>query len=128
MTDEEVGRSNAAKTNLTMGTAVPVNPNPPPAPKEMLAGNVLAIGLNAKECFPHYFKYVGHLDYIDVNRVITLFGVNNPALENAIKKLLASGNRGAKDFKQDLTEAVTSICRALAMAEEDLQDDENIPF
>lgn len=65
----------------------------------------------------HYFKDVSSLDEIDVYKVCELFEVNDPsgAKQHAIKKLLCSGQRGAKDERKDLEEARDTIVRKLAM-------------
>ena len=67
----------------------------------------------------HYFKNVEHLKWIDVYRVLVLFGVTNPCLQHAIKKLLCAGQRGVKDQKQDVQEAIASLVRYLEMQTED---------
>lgn len=68
----------------------------------------------------HYFKDVSHLCTIDVYRVLELFGVTDPAIAHAIKKLLMPGDRGAgKDEEQDIREAIDSLTRALVMRDED---------
>ena len=67
----------------------------------------------------HYFKDVTHLKTIDVYRVLDLFGVSNPCIQHAVKKLLCSGQRGVKDTQQDVQEAVTSLVRYLEMQTED---------
>lgn len=72
----------------------------------------------SKDNFPHYHKFVGHLQFIDTYRVCELYGVSGP-IENAVKKLLCSGARGAKDQMQDLKEAISSIYRKIEMLEED---------
>ena len=69
--------------------------------------------------FSHYFKDVSHLKTIDVYRVLDLFGVTNPCIQHAIKKLLCSGERGAKDKIQDVQEAISSLLRYLEMQTED---------
>lgn len=69
--------------------------------------------------FTHYQKPVEHLKWIDVYRVLVLFGVTNPCLQHAIKKLLCAGQRGAKDQKQDVQEAIASLLRYLEMQTED---------
>lgn len=74
--------------------------------------------MDSKKNFPHYHKHVGHLEYIDTYRVCELYGVSGP-IENAVKKLLCSGARGAKDQMQDLKEAISSINRKIEMLEED---------
>ena len=67
----------------------------------------------------HYFKDVQTLKHIDVYRVLVLFGVTNPCLQHAIKKLLCAGQRGIKDQKQDVQEAIASLVRYLEMQTED---------
>lgn len=68
----------------------------------------------------HYFKKVEHLKEIDVYRVLVLFGVTDPCLAHATKKLLVAGGRGAgKDQVQDVCEVVDSCNRFLQMRRED---------
>jgi len=67
----------------------------------------------------HYFKDVTHLKTIDVYRVLDLFGVSNPCIQHAVKKLLCSGTRGVKDERKDIEEAVSSLVRCLEMQTED---------
>ena len=67
----------------------------------------------------HYFKDVTHLKTIDVYRVLDLFNVSNPCVQHAVKKLLCSGQRGVKDTRQDVQEAITSLVRYLEMQTED---------
>ena len=69
--------------------------------------------------YSHYKKDVSHLWTIDVYRVLDLWGVTNPAIQHAIKKLLNAGQRGAKTYEQDIREAYDSIARALQMIAED---------
>ena len=74
--------------------------------------------------YPHYFKDVSHLTEVDVYRVCQLFGVNDPsgAKHHAIKKLLVSGNRGAKDNLQDVIEARNTLNRLITLMEEDTNE------
>ena len=67
----------------------------------------------------HYHKNVAHLESIDVYRVLELFGVTNPCLQHAVKKLLCAGVRGVKDQGKDIQEAIDSLQRALEMSNED---------
>lgn len=67
----------------------------------------------------HYYKDVRHLETVDVYRVLRLFGVADPCLQHAVKKLLVAGGRGSKDARRDLREAIESIERAVAMMDED---------
>lgn len=70
----------------------------------------------------HYFKPVGHLDYVDVYRVLELFNVTNPCLQHAVKKLLVAGGRGGgKDISRDIQEAIDTLVRWQAMRGEDAQ-------
>lgn len=67
----------------------------------------------------HYKKDVSHLEFIDVYRVLDLFEVESHAVGHAIKKLLCSGQRGAKDKAQDIQESIDSLNRELDMMRED---------
>jgi len=49
--------------------------------------------------------------------VLVAFKVTNPASQHAIKKILASGQRGVKDFDQDLLEAIASLKRAIELGD-----------
>lgn len=66
----------------------------------------------------HYHKEVKRIDcecgrqhkvYIDVYAVLRAFKVKSHEVGHAIKKLLAAGSRGAKDYDQDIKEAGQSI-------------------
>ena len=73
-----------------------------------------------KEKHSHYYKNVAHLKDIDAYRVLERFGVTDPSIQHAVKKLLVAGGRGAgKDIERDLREAGDSINRALQMIAED---------
>ena len=74
--------------------------------------------MKASEQFPHYFRDVSKIDAIDVYGILTLFNVTNPCLQHAIKKLLVAGNRGAKDYKKDVQEAIVTLQRSLELLEE----------
>lgn len=69
--------------------------------------------------YPHYFKSVSHLETVDVYRVLSLFQVNDPCTQHAIKKLLCAGDRGDKSMIKDITEARDSLNRHLEMLQED---------
>ena len=69
--------------------------------------------------YKHYQKNVEHLKWIDVYRVLDLFGVSNPCLQHATKKLLCAGNRGVKDELKDVQEAIASLTRYLEIKTED---------
>lgn len=63
------------------------------------------------ELYPHYHKDVGHLKSIDVYRVIDLWEITDPALQHALKKIMAVGQRGAKNSEVDIKEAMDSLKR-----------------
>lgn len=69
--------------------------------------------------YPHYKKNVSHLKMIDVYRILDLYNVKDQAVGHAIKKLLCAGDRGGKDFNQDIKEAFDTLKRKLEMIEED---------
>jgi hypothetical protein len=53
----------------------------------------------------------------DVYNVLVGFGVTCPARQHAIKKLLCAGLRGKGDEKQDLSEAIDAVKRAIELLE-----------
>jgi len=65
-----------------------------------------------------YLREIKKGVYVDVYDVLKAFQVKNPAVQHAIKKLLASGKRGYKDTIQDLSEAMQSIQRAIELEDE----------
>lgn len=67
----------------------------------------------------HYKKPVAGLQFVDVYRVLALFGVTDPCLQHAVKKLLVAGGRGAKDISQDVQEAIDTLQRWQEMRAED---------
>jgi hypothetical protein len=72
----------------------------------------------------HYFKVVAHLSHVDVYRVLSLFGVTDPALQHAAKKLLVAGGRGGgKDISRDVQEAIDTLERWKEMRTEDEASD-----
>lgn len=52
---------------------------------------------------------------VDVYDVLTAFAVTCPAIGHAIKKLLCPGTRGSKSARQDISEAIGSLHRALEL-------------
>lgn len=71
--------------------------------------------------YSQYYKDVSKLDVIDVYRVLKLWNVTDPTVQHAIKKLLASGERGYKDEGQDIKEAIDSLVRGLEMRSEEMR-------
>ena len=67
----------------------------------------------------HYKKTVAGLQFVDVYRVLTLFGVTDPCIQHAVKKMLVAGGRGAKDISQDVQEAIDTLQRWQEMRRED---------
>lgn len=71
----------------------------------------------------HYFKSVEGLADVDVYRVLLLFGVTDPCIQHAIKKLLVAGGRGAgKDINRDVQEAVDTLQRWQEMRREEKRE------
>lgn len=69
----------------------------------------------------HYKKNVAGLSMIDVYRVLDLFGVTDPCIQHAAKKLLATGLRGHKDAARDIQDAIDTLERWKEMRAEDRQ-------
>lgn len=53
--------------------------------------------------------------FVDTYDVLMAFEVTNPAMQHALKKMLAPGQRGVKDTIQDMKEAIQSIERAIEL-------------
>lgn len=71
----------------------------------------------------HYFKALpAGATHIDVYRVLELFGVTDPCIQHAVKKLLVAGGRGSKDAPRDVQEAIDSLTRWQEMRAEDNTD------
>jgi hypothetical protein len=62
----------------------------------------------------YHKKLIHHGVTVDVYDVLYAYGVENPAIAHAIKKMLMAGQRGYKDFNQDIQEAIDSLQRAKA--------------
>ena len=71
-----------------------------------------------KENHNHYFKPCPY-DTVDVYRVINIFGVSDPCIQHALKKLLCSGVRGYKDQSKDIQDVIDTLERWKQMREED---------
>lgn len=71
------------------------------------------------EKYPHYFMNVEGYDFIDVYRILDDLGPSDAALQHAIKKLMACGNRGSKNFRKDLKEVIDTLNRRMQMLDED---------
>jgi hypothetical protein len=59
-------------------------------------------------------KFKGHI--VDTYDIIHLFNITNPAAAHALKKVLVTGGRGGgKSRKQDFSEAIKSLERAIQL-------------
>lgn len=67
------------------------------------------------EKFPKYFVKIGD-ELVDVYVVLHAFGVTDPCLQHAVKKLLLAGKRtGGKAAIKDIMEARETLNRAVEM-------------
>ena len=67
-----------------------------------------------------YIVDISKYNKLDIYRILKLYEVSDPCLQHAIKKLLCAGKRGgAKNFLQDVNEAILSLQRLLEMQGED---------
>ena len=73
-----------------------------------------------KENHSHYFKSCPY-DTLDVYRVINIFGVSDPCIQHALKKLLCSGVRGHKDQSKDIQDVIDTLERWKQMRDEDAE-------
>jgi len=66
---------------------------------------------NAERKHSAYFKPCPY-NTVDVYRVLQLFGVTDPCIQHAIKKLLVAGGRGGgKDITRDIQETIDALLR-----------------
>ena len=79
-----------------------------------------------KEEHNHYFKPCPY-DTLDVYRVISIFGVTDPCIQHALKKLLCSGVRGHKDQSKDIQDVIDTLKRWKQMRCEDDKVESNLP-
>ena len=61
----------------------------------------------------HYFIDVTDVDYVDFYEIAHRYKVTDPAIQHILKKCLAAGNRGHKDFLHDLQDIADTAQRAL---------------
>lgn len=73
---------------------------------------------NQMQKLSKYHKEIKPNVYVDVYDVLLAFRVENPAVQHAIKKLLAPGKRGVKSTITDLEEAIISTNRAIELEKE----------
>lgn len=71
----------------------------------------------------HYFKPCP-FSHVDVYRVLSMFGVTDPCLQHAVKKLLVAGGRGHKDISRDVQDAIDTLTRWQEMRHEEEQPKE----
>lgn len=74
-------------------------------------------GINPTAKHSHYHKNVSDYQTIDVYAVCKIFDVQDPSgcLQHAIKKLLVTGQRGHKDRKTDIQNAIDTLNRLLEL-------------
>lgn len=72
--------------------------------------------MSNEENYSHYRKV---LDVSEIDELVVdpyfffrLYNITDPAIQHAVKKLMAPGQRGAKDWIQDVAEARDSLDRA----------------
>jgi hypothetical protein len=71
----------------------------------------------------HYFRDCPY-PQIDIYRVLQLFGVTDPCLQHAAKKILVAGGRGGKDIGRDVQEAIDTLARWQEMRREEAEPDQ----
>lgn len=85
--------------------------------EQALAASIPASG--DQQQFAHYYRSVAGLKTIDIYRVLQLFGIEDPCIQHAVKKLMVAGARGHKDAAKDVAEAIISLRRWQAMRAEE---------
>lgn len=96
---------------ITDATGAAVYPITQTKPDKVTLSDFNAENKYARKLYP----LAGEPVMVDVYRVIDAFGVTDPAIQHAIKKLLMPGKRGAKGAVQDLEEAAFSIRQSVEL-------------
>ena len=65
---------------------------------------------------------------IDVYDVINAYNISCPGSQHALKKILKPGQRGFKNFEEDIKEAIISLERAIEINRENNKIENNKPF
>lgn len=74
--------------------------------------------MSEKDPGKHYrFTYKGIK--LDPYRIAKIFGMTSPILFTVLKKILVCGNRGYKDYRQDVQDCINALTRELEMLDED---------
>jgi hypothetical protein len=66
----------------------------------------------------HYYKACP-FDEIDFYRIVLLYGIADPCVQHALKKLLVVGGRGSKDADRDVQDIIDTMERWKEMREEE---------
>lgn len=74
--------------------------------------------MKRKRPFSHYFRACP-FEAVDIYRVLLIFGVTDPCLQHAAKKLLVAGGRRFKDAETDIAEAIATLQRWQEMRAEE---------
>lgn len=70
----------------------------------------------AEKTYPHYYKQLpSDTTHIDIYMILDLFNVGNQGIGHTIKKLLCPGQRHAKSWLQDVTEARDTLNRVIEL-------------
>lgn len=93
------------------------------APEAVLNQETLYLASSQPDVGPFYAndKYKREIKpgvFVDVYDVIDCYEVTSGALQHALKKILAAGKRGHKDYEQDLIDILSSVERALFQHQE----------
>jgi hypothetical protein len=77
-----------------------------------------------KDAGAHYRYQYKNIN-LDPFRIAAIYGMTDFCMMTILKKTLCAGNRGHKDFKQDLKDIICAAQRKLEMLEEDEQNNSN---
>jgi len=66
-----------------------------------------------------HYQYLYKGIKLDPARILMIYKQSDPLLGAIVKKALRAGQRGHKDFKQDLIDIISAATRRIEMLEED---------
>lgn len=75
----------------------------------------MGVGIEQVRQHQHYFIDVSDVDEIDFYEIALRYNVTDPCIQHILKKCLAVGQRGQKDFHHDLKDIYDTAKRMLAV-------------
>ncbi len=70
-----------------------------------------------------HYRYTYKDINLDPFRIAKIYGMTSFPMQTILKKVLCAGERGHKDYTQDLKDIISAAQRELQMLDEDIEDE-----